>query len=236
MNETKIKLLLSFLMVVLIAFIPSEKYPLNELMGITKPELKGVNFNLRPEAADAFLEMQKAAKKEGITLFSLSSYRSFDHQLRIYTSKWNRYQKQGLKGLAIIDKIIEYSTIPGTSRHHWGTDLDVIDANVKVTGDKLSPDNYNKGGAYEKLGNWIRSNSETYGFYLVYTNVLNRKGFKYEPWHLSYKKLSQPMLKQYLLKDWSSKLEKNNGYEFMNSEFLEKYLTENIKDINPDLL
>ena len=29
---------------------------------------------------------------------------------------------------AAIDKIIEYSTLPGTSRHHWGTDIDIIDA------------------------------------------------------------------------------------------------------------
>jgi len=236
MSEIKIKLLLLFITMVLLSFIPSEKYPLSELMGFIKPELKGTNFNLRPEAADAFIEMQMAAEKEGINIYSLSSYRSFDHQLRIYNTKWNSYQKKGLKGLAIIDKIIQYSTIPGTSRHHWGTDLDVIDANITVTGDKLSPKNYNKGGVYEKLGNWIRANSQTYGFYLVYTNVLDRKGFKYEPWHLSYKKLSQPILKKYLLKDWSSQLEKINGYKFMNNEFLEKYLKENIKDINPALL
>jgi LAS superfamily LD-carboxypeptidase LdcB len=218
------------------SFIPTQKYSLDELMGIKEPKMKGDNFNLRPEVADAFVLMQSAAKKERIDLYSLSSYRSYSHQLRIYNKKWKRYKSQGLEGLDIINKIIEYSTIPGTSRHHYGTDLDVIDASISVTGDKLLPGNYEKGGVYEKLGEWITNHSEEYGFYVVYTNKPTRKGFKHEPWHLSYKETSQPMLRQYLSEDWSTQLKTINGYEFMNAKFLEKYSQENIQDINPDLL
>ena len=227
---------LSVLTLFAMAFVYAEDYSLDELMGIERPTMVGTEFNLRPEVAQAFLEMQLAAHKDGINLYSLSSYRGFDHQLRIYNTKWNRYKNQGIKGLAIINKIIQYSTIPGTSRHHWGTDLDVIDKNILVKGDKLLPQNYQEGGVYEKLGSWIRANSETHGFYLVYTNTENRKGFKYEPWHLSYKKLSQPILRQYLSQDWQSKLERINGYQFMDTDFLKRYSTENIQDINPDLL
>ena len=36
-----------------------------------------------------------------------------------------------------------------------------------------------------------------FGFYLVYTKNSNRKGFKHEPWHYSYKPLSQSYLKDY---------------------------------------
>ena len=28
-----------------------------------------------------------------------------------------------------ISEIIRFSTVPGTSRHHWGTDIDIIDGN-----------------------------------------------------------------------------------------------------------
>ena len=43
---------------------------------------------------------------------------------------------------AAIDKIIEYSTLPGTSRHHWGTDIDIIDAEPPEEGDVLLPKNF----------------------------------------------------------------------------------------------
>ena len=171
-------------------------YSENELLGKERPHLVGDHYNLRPEVAKAFEKMREAAKQDGIALYSMSSYRSFEHQERIWNRKYERYSKQGFKGLQIIDKIIQYSTIPGTSRHHWGTDLDVIDRNVTVAGDKLLPKNYQKGGVYEKLGDWLRSNAKSYGFYLVYTDKENRKGFKYEPWHLSYKSTSFKMLKE----------------------------------------
>ncbi len=218
------------------AFVPAPTYSLTELMGISRPVMEGSDFNLRPEVAKAFVEMQIQARKEGIDLHSLSSYRSYNHQLRIWNRKWTRYEGRGMKGLAIINKIIEYSTIPGTSRHHWGTDLDVIDNNVKVYGDKLLGENYEKGGVYEKLGAWLRENAESFGFYLVYTKELTRQGFSYEPWHLSYKKLSQPMLKSYLSQDWRGSLKNIKGYQFMDKQFLDKYAKENIQSINPDLL
>ena len=237
MNRRKFYKILSFLLIMSsFSFVPNQQYSLKELMGITTPKMKGDHFNLRLEVADAFVLMQAAAKKEGINLYSLSSYRSYDHQLRIYNRKWKRYKGQGMEGLDIVNKIIEYSTIPGTSRHHWGTDLDVIDSDITVNGDKLLSSNYENGGVYEKLGKWLRANSELYGFYLVYTKTSSRKGFKYEPWHLSYRKLSQPMLKAYLSKDWKSQLKNIIGYEFMDADFLEKYSKENIQDINPDLL
>lgn len=220
----------------LTAFVKQATYSMDELMGITRPQLEGVDYNLRPEAAKAFEKMKKAAALEGISLYSLSSYRSYDHQNRIWNRKWTNYYSNGLRGLAIATKIIRYSTIPGTSRHHWGTDLDVIDASLQVNGDKLLPQHYQQGGVYEKLGAWLKKHAEEYGFYLVYTSDASRKGFKYEPWHLSYKKLAQPMLKVYLSNEWKSKIKEVKGGEFMTDDFLEKYGKENIQDINPDLL
>lgn len=214
----------------------SNTYSPDVLMGKKEPELIGDHYNLQPKASQAFEKMKVAASQEGIKLYSASSYRGYNHQKRIWNNKWDRYSKQGLKGLEIAQKIIEYSTIPGTSRHHWGTDLDVIDMNIKVNGDKLLEQNFEKGGVYQKLGKWLKINASKYGFELVYTNIPDRKGFKYEPWHLSYKSISIPMYKAYKAMDWYNNLTEDvKGKEFFTKEFIEKYTRENIQDINPIL-
>ena len=79
--------------------------------------------------------------------------------------------------------------------------------------------------------------SEFYGFYEVYTKNPKRKGFKYEPWHFSYAPLSIPMLKEYKKLDIKSILKEEEilGHECFTEEFIVKYKTENILDINPQL-
>ena len=224
------------LSVTLISFVSSQNYSSEILMGKKEPLLVGSNYRLQLIVAEAFEKMKIEATKDGIKIYSASSYRGYDHQKRIWNNKWERYSKKGLRGLDIANKIIEYSTIPGTSRHHWGTDLDVIDMNIKVTGDKLVAQNFEKGGAYEKLGRWLKANASQYGFELVYTKNPKRRGFKYEPWHLTYKKTSIAMYKEYQKINWYRNLTDDvKGKEFFTKEFIDKYTNENIKDINPIL-
>ena len=73
---------------------------------------------------------------------------------------------------------------------------------------------------------------------LVYTNDDNRKGFKYEPWHFTYAPLSTSYLKAYRTLDLEVVLKQNEvlGNSNFSSEFIEKYLSENILDINTKLL
>ena len=97
----------------------------------------------------------------------------------------------------VISKIIEYSTIPGTSRHHWGTDLDIIDANSTYKGDVLVPSKFHGTGPFCKLKEWMDNNAANFGFKLVYTDTPTREGFKYEPWHYSFAEISKPMLSEY---------------------------------------
>ena len=56
---------------------------------------------------------------------------------------------------AAIEKIIEYSTLPGTSRHHWGTDIDLVLGDIEVEGDLLLEEHFHQGGPYEKLRLWM---------------------------------------------------------------------------------
>ncbi|MDC6406512.1 MULTISPECIES: M15 family metallopeptidase [Maribacter] len=213
-------------------------YSTAELMGKANIELFGKDINLRKEAHDAFLEMKKAAYSDGIDLKIVSSFRDFSRQEGIFERKYITYTDEGMEPMAAIEKIIEYSTIPGTSRHHWGTDADIIDGYRNVEGDVLDPEKYGNGGPYEDFKLWMDKNSETYGYYLVYTDDPKRRGFKYEPWHYSYAPLSIPMLEAYRGINVVALLEKEEFYgaEHFTRAFLRSYIQNNILDINRALL
>ncbi|MGV0845663.1 M15 family metallopeptidase [Empedobacter falsenii] len=194
------------------------------------------NYALLPEVSEAFEKMKQEAKKAGFNIYVISSYRDFDYQKGI----WNRKFTSNSKNLTPeknISKIIEYSTIPGTSRHHWGTDLDIIHSVNDIPNDPLNEKHFNKGGSMEKFKEWLDQNSEKFGFYLVYTNNPKRKGFKYEPWHFTYKPISQKMLQQYNKLDINTILKKEKliGSQYFSPEFINQYKEEQILDINPTI-
>lgn len=210
-----------------------------ELLGKGNPLFtQAVEYKLRPEAAIAFEQMKSAAKADGITLKVVSSYRNYAHQSRIWERKYKRFLENGLSPTSTISKIIEYSTIPGTSRHHWGTDLDIIDGKPKVSGDVLVPSKFHGTGPFCAMKEWMEANANTYGFYLVYTDIDTRKGFKYEPWHYSYAPIAIPYLKEYKKLDIKELLQENKllGSEHFNEGFISQYINQNILDINPLLL
>jgi hypothetical protein len=209
-----------------------------ELTGKADLDLFGEGIQLRKEAHDAFVEMKKAAYQDGIDIKVVSSYRSYERQRAIFERKYVLFTEEGLEPLEAIDKIIEYSTIPGTSRHHWGTDADLIDASKPAEGDVLVPEKFGPGGPFEDFKNWMDANSEKYGFYLVYTDNPRRRGFKYEPWHYSYAPLSVPMLAAYRKMNVMKILQRDDflGAEDLTAGFIKSYMTDNILDINPDLL
>lgn len=214
------------------------KYSKDILIGNANPELFGNGYNLLKPAHEALDLMKVAAAKEGINIKVVSSYRNFAHQKRIWERKFKRFTGQGMTALEANKKIIEYSTIPGTSRHHWGTDMDIIDANQPTTGDVLVPSKFHGDGPFCKLKEWMDDHAQDFGFSLVYTDVEGRKGFKYEPWHYSFSAISIPMLKAYRELDIKSILvqEELVGSEAFSKEFIKDYISQNILDINPKLL
>lgn len=220
-------------------FQTNEDYTTEELMGKANIELFGEGINLRKAAHDAFLEMKKAAYSDGYDIKIVSSYRDFYRQEGIWERKYLRYTgDERMEPMAAIDKIIEYSTIPGTSRHHWGTDIDIIDGYPKSSGDVLVADKFESGGPFEGLKQWLDENSEKFGFYLVYTNDPRRRGFKYEPWHYSYAPISIPMLAAYRRLNILKLLleEEFLGIEHFTAGFVRSYVQDHILDINPKLL
>ncbi len=213
--------------------------PKNELLGKGSPNLTQTSsYRLRPEAAQAYEKMRAAAARDGIVFKVVSSYRDYDHQNRIWERKYRKFIKSGLTPIKAIEKIIEYSTIPGTSRHHWGTDLDIVDGSKNANGDLLVPSKFHGDGPFCEFKEWMDKNAHTYGFYLVYTDSYHRKGFKYEPWHYSYKQLSLDYINEYKKLDILDVLQSNKlmGSDNFTTDFVDKYIKENVLDINPALL
>lgn len=218
-----------------------QSFTRSQLIGKGNPDIIGASYTtkMHKQAKAAFLKMKAAATNDGITIEVVSAYRSFQRQKEIFEGKYNRFTNQGMSPLEAIEKILEYSTIPGTSRHHWGTDIDIIDGGVSPRPKSvLQPELFHGKGPFCKLKEWLNTNANSFGFYEVYTNNANRKGFKYEPWHFSYAAVSKPMLQAYKKLDVQQILleEKIKGAEYFTEAFIEKYRTENILDINPELL
>jgi LAS superfamily LD-carboxypeptidase LdcB len=222
-----------------LAFAQETEYSILELMGKADMALHGEGINLQKEAHDAFVAMKKAAYQDGIDLKIVSSYRSYERQRQIFERKFLTYtEEQGMAPLAAIEKIIEYSTIPGTSRHHWGTDMDVIDGYPRTEGDVLVPEKFGVGGPFENFKKWMDANANNYDFHLVYTDNPKRRGFKYEPWHYSYAPLSIPMLEAFRRKNIVQVLQAEDfeGAEHFTIGFLKSYIQNHILDINRALL
>jgi|TARA_R110002020_G_scaffold63136_1_gene168229 LAS superfamily LD-carboxypeptidase LdcB len=218
-----------------------QKFSRSQLIGKGNPDIVGDSYTskMHKDAKAAFLKMKAAAAKDGITIEVVSAYRNFQRQKEIFEGKYQRFTNQGLAPLDAIKKIIEYSTIPGTSRHHWGTDIDIIDGGVSPRPKSvLQPELFHGKGPFCKLKEWLNSNANSFGFFEVYTDNANRRGFKYEPWHFSYAPVSKPMLQAYKKLDVQQILlkEKIKGAEHFTPEFIAQYRNENILDINPKLL
>ena len=204
-----------------------------ELIGKGKIEFYSKTILLKVEAGKAFKKMQIAARKEGFEIEIVSAYRSYERQKEIWNRKYKVNAKDQLTPDENIRKIIEYSTLPGSSRHHWGTDIDIIDGSKKNEGDVLLSHKFHGNGPYAPLRRWLDLNSEKFGFIRPYTNDITRKGFNYEPWHYSYAPIAVPMLKAYLKLDLLKILTPNSleGSNYITSKFLSSYINENVLGI-----
>lgn len=211
---------------------------LDQLIGLNNNNLIGDSIKLESETYYAFKKMQIAAKKDGINLKIISAYRDYERQKLIWNNKYKKFTEEySLNPNEAILEIIRFSTIPGTSRHHWGTDIDIIDGNFPDEENVLVSEKFEKDGLFYKLKNWLDNNSENFGFYLTYTNDKNRKGFEFEPWHYSYKPVSVKYYRA-LIKTDLKKIIKSldiNGSDYFDESFIDAYIAENIMDINPDL-
>jgi LAS superfamily LD-carboxypeptidase LdcB len=179
-----------------------------ELTGRAKTHIVSLDYPpcaLHYSAATSVLAMRDAAATDGIKLGIRSAFRDFDTQLNIWNRKW-RGEKPllGRDGAVLdyasltlddrLDAILSWSAIPGGSRHHWGSDIDVVDQAVIPPGYKveLIPAEYAADGIFAKLSHWLDQHAGEFGFFRPYRT--DRGGVMPEPWHLSYAPISMPAL------------------------------------------
>lgn len=148
-------------------------------------------------AVASFLAMRDAALRAGIDLQAASGFRDHDRQLLLWNRKWRGerplYGRDGrlleaarLSEAERVDAILTWSALPGGSRHHWGSDVDVFDAAAAPPGYQvqLLPEEYAGGGVFARLSAWLDDHMGHFGFFRPYGS--DRGGAGVEPWHLSY--------------------------------------------------
>ena len=150
--------------------------------------ISGYTMYLRTETLNAFLEMANAASRDGVELKIASATRNFDYQKNIWNTKWNNLPPE-MYGLDKFKKILEYSAVPGTSRHHWGTEIDINNANPQYFDTEEGKEVYN----------WLSKNASSYGFCQPYIvkGPDRPTGYNEERWHWSYVPISRGLTQDY---------------------------------------
>ncbi len=175
-----------------------------EITGRTRThvvQMDAPRFAAHPDAVRAFLRMREAAAIDGIELRPYSSFRGYEAQSRIWTMKFtgqaplydidgNVRDRSGFDEAEIVRRILDWSALPGASRHQWGTEIDVVDGAAMPPGykPKLLPEEVRDGGLFAPLHRWLDDRMHAFGFFRPYAHF--QGGMFPEPWHLSYAPVS----------------------------------------------
>lgn len=153
---------------------------------------------LRKEVVEAWLRLFDAAKRDGLELKVISSTRNFERQKQIWENKWTGRTLTNGRNLAEgnlsaeekASLILRYSSMPGTSRHHWGSDLDINSVEEAYFEEERGKIEYD----------WLCLNAQKFGFFQPYTakGTGRNSGYEEEKWHWSFAPVSVPFLDAYL--------------------------------------
>lgn len=158
----------------------------------------GDQCQLHPDVVGPLQALCARAEAAGLALRVASGFRSFGRQLAIWNAKARgerpvldaQGRPRDLSGLGARERmyaILRWSALPGASRHHWGTDIDVWDA-AAVAADyrlQLVAAEYAPGGPFFALHAWLeRELGAGMEFFRPYAT--DTGGVAPEPWHLSF--------------------------------------------------
>ena len=119
---------------------------------------------LTAECQAALDALSAGAAADGLSIYPISTYRSYDYQAGLY----ERYAARD--GYAEADR---YSARPGHSEHQTGLAVDVNSLDYDF--------------AYTPEGIWLAAHCAEYGFILRYPEGKEAvTGYRYEPWHIRY--------------------------------------------------
>jgi zinc D-Ala-D-Ala carboxypeptidase len=153
---------------------------------------------IHKDVLEPFIAMYNAAAKEGITLGIVSAVRSFDTQKWL----WNQRYYSSSNPEAVAQNVLNYLSMPGTSRHHWGTDIDLMNTKLYFYESEQGAKSYN----------WLVNHAAEFGFYQVYS-AGRTKGYNEEKWHWSYMPVAKEFQKQYREKVTYDDINNFNGCE-----------------------
>lgn len=146
----------------------------------------------------------------GADIKIISGHRDYARQETIWNAKvagerkvlddfGNELDLAILSNLEILNAVMRFSAIPGASRHHWGCDIDIFDANkCEQSQVQLTPKESEEGGPFYELHNWLSKKIEqgqAYGFYRPYET--DRGGVHPEAWHISHSPISNKLHQDY---------------------------------------
>ena len=181
----------------------------------------GKSFLINETVKEPLCNLLEQAKCDDIPIAIISSHRTFQQQLTIWNDKWQGYRPvysrhgrplnvNSMSNMEKYKAIALWSALPGLSRHHWGTDLDVFSAAAIKNGYKveLTPDEFSKNGICSEINHWLNDNLEKHGFFKPYNHY--QQGVSEEPWHISHKVTSQQITTEFSFNDCIVHLKKSD--------------------------
>ena len=189
---------------------------------------ESINRFFHKEVYQDFIQLKEEAGQDGIDIYVVSSFRSFSDQLNIWNAKAKGERKLlsdngeelrfiDLSPTEVMFAILRWSALPGASRHHWGTDFDLVDKNSwpKNYEVQLIPQEFEEAGHFHKFTNWMNEkiNSNTCKFFRPYSE--DKNGVAPELWHFSHKEVSEKLSQQYTLELFLEHIEQLQNKDFL---------------------
>ncbi len=183
--------------------------------------------------------MRRLATQEGVDIYVASATRNYQEQKQIWEAKFLGHQKVDGVNLAEevssrkkrAKRILQFSSMPGTSRHHWGSDIDILPS----LSASLTNSTFERGRGL-KLYQWLRKNAIRFGFCQPYRlHPLKRNGQKFasgyqeEKWHWSYKPLALVYFKQY-----KKHIHRLKPKDFLGSQAAGNFYQDYVLNVHPE--
>jgi zinc D-Ala-D-Ala carboxypeptidase len=171
--------------------VVSESHPApplsdEQLLGFKRPEgmvqdNPSGEYALR-EVMESYWALWRDAQQNGWRLTLVSGYRSFYAQRKIWNQYAEEYRKRNnLTEEGRVRAIMSLAAVPGLSRHHWGTELDISEETLRGQLGTIESDISPRVLDFYR---WMGENAPRFGFCKVYAG--QKGSIREEHWHWSY--------------------------------------------------
>jgi len=163
-------------------------------------EAEALGAPVHRDVAGPLRALRDDGRGSGFDLRVISGFRGFDRQrsiwnrkaageLAVLDSEANPLDIRTLTDRELVFAILRWSALPGASRHHWGTEVDVYDAAARPEGYEIEliPEEVAGDGMFAPMHDWLdtrMASGASHGFFRPYDR--DRGGVAPERWHLSH--------------------------------------------------